>query len=369
MFHTILTLSYTIPGIYLFIRIWQLFIAPHHRWWYILAFAILFLVYPSRSVLADHAPGAADLAAKISDYLLPFFLYLFLFVLLTDLLLVINRLTGAVSTGKVHSFLAGYRYFFTLMVLSLFIVIAGIINFNTIRTTEYSIEIPARSSQLRELKVAFVSDFHLDENVPARFVEKYVKKMKEINPDVLFYGGDIVEGSGENIPRYEAILSSIKPVYGVYGVLGNHDRIRNFRNNFFTRAGIILLRDSIVIPGNSFIVAGRIDNRNSGKDAARILANIPNLPVIMIDHRPTDYENISKTATDLVLSGHTHKGQLFPVNLYLNNLYELSYGNIIKGNTHCIVSSGIRLWGPKVRTTGKSEIVIVRILFSHPENN
>lgn len=366
MFHTILTLSYTLPGIYLFIRIWQLFIPPRHRWWYVLCFVVLFMIYPFRSVLEDQAGRAAEIAGIISDYLLPFFLHIFLFVLLTDILLLLNRIAGAISPGKVRVILSGYRYLFAITALAIVIVIAGIINFNTIRATEYSIVIPRKSSELTELKVAFVSDFHLDEDVPERFVKKYVSRMREINPDVLLYGGDIVEGSGENIPEFEEMLRSIKPGYGVYGVLGNHDRIRDFSENFFNRAGIILLRDSIAVAENAFVIAGRND-RNSRKDAAILLHNLPDLPVILIDHRPTDYQNISRTAADLVLSGHTHKGQMFPINLYLNTIYELSYGHMMKGNTHCIVSSGIRMWGPKVRTTGKSEIVVVNIEFRSSE--
>lgn len=364
MFHTILTLSYTIPGVYLFIRIWQLFIAPQHRWRYIISFVVLFLIYPLRSVPGDQTGLAARITVQISDYLLPFFLYLFLFVLLTDILLVLNKLARAIPHEKIHAFLSGYRYFFSIVALSLLIVIAGIINFNTIRITEYSIVIQGKTSKISGLKLAFVSDFHLDENVPEGFVKKYVSRMKEINPDLLLYGGDIVEGNGENIPEYEAMLGSIKPKYGVYGALGNHDRIRNLSDNFFTRAGIILLRDSSAVIDDALVVTGRKDGRNSRKNAATLLENLPELPVIMIDHRPTDYNNISKTATGLVLSGHTHRGQMFPINLYLQSIYELSYGHIVKGSTHCIVSSGIRLWGPKVRTTGKSEIVVVNI-----ENN
>lgn len=363
MFHTILTLSYTIPGIYLFVRIWQLFIAPEHRWLYVIIFGVLFLIYPSRGILEDQAGWAADIAEKISGYLIPFFLYLFLFVLLTDILLLLNRLTGAIALEKVRTAVHGYRYFSSIISLSLLIVIAGIVNFNSIRTTEYSLKLPQKSSGLDRLKVAFVSDFHLDRDVPSAFVRNYVSRVEEINPDLLLYGGDIVEGSGENLPEFEAMLHSIQPRFGVFGALGNHDRIRNFSNNFFNRSGITLLRDSIALVDNAFVVAGRNDSRNSRRDAGTLMGNVPDLPVIMIDHRPTDYDNISLTGTDLVLSGHTHKGQMFPINLYLNTLYELTYGYLRKVNTHFIVSSGIRLWGPKVRTTGKSEIVVVNIEF------
>ena len=86
-------------------------------------------------------------------------------------------------------------------------------------------------------------------------------------------------------------------------------------------------------------------------------------PVILIDHRPTEIEQISKTSADVVFSGHTHNGQLFPINLITRRIYELSYGYMRKGKTHFFVSSGIRLWGPLVRTTAKSEIMVIDISF------
>jgi predicted MPP superfamily phosphohydrolase len=194
-------------------------------------------------------------------------------------------------------------------------------------------------------------------------VQKYIEEINNIKPDILFYGGDIVEGAGYDIANFEAMLRNIKCRFGVYGIPGNHDRIVNFRDNFFTRSGIVLLRDSVVTVDNSFVVAGRKISRNSRKDAGELINGTSDLPVIMLDHIPTDFNNISSTTTDLVFSGHTHAGQLFPINLYLKSVYELSHGYMKKGNTHFIVSSGIRLWGPRVRTTGKSEIVVAEIEF------
>jgi uncharacterized protein len=362
MFHTIITLSYTIPGIYLFIRIWQLFIEKKHRFRYVIIFGIFFLIYPVTNLLN---PGTG-IVETVSNYLLPVFLYLFLGVLLTDILLLINLLLKILPSEKVHHWTFRRRWFMMIILCALGVVIAGIINFNTIRISEYSINVPRRSSDLNHLKIAFVSDFHLDKQVPAGFVRRYVKKIMRINPDLLLYGGDILEGSGENIPEYEKMLGTIKPAFGVYGVLGNHDRIgRSSKVNFFSRAGIILLRDSIITKDRAFVLVGRLDNRNGRESASELVSSAAfNLPLIILDHRPTETDQISRTNADIVFSGHTHNGQLFPINLYLHRVYEISHGYLKKANTHFFVSSGIRLWGPPVRTTGKSEIVVVNVSFS-----
>jgi hypothetical protein len=86
--------------------------------------------------------------------------------------------------------------------------------------------------------------------------------------------------------------------------------------------------------------------------------------VILIDHRPTELDEVSRTAVDLQMSGHTHNGQLFPLNLILRNMYRLSWGYEKIANTHFFVTSGIMLWGPPVRTTGKSEIMVIDVRFT-----
>jgi predicted MPP superfamily phosphohydrolase len=250
--------------------------------------------------------------------------------------------------------------------LSVTVVIGGIINFNIIRTSDYQVVIPRKSSDISRLRIAFVSDFHLKENTPARFVEKFVREIETINPDLMLYGGDIVEGDRQNekMEYFEDLLSGIKARLGVYGVLGNHEHYaRQDRGDFFSNSGIEVLNDTFVVAGNSIVVAGRNDSHvRTRKSAEELMKVVPDsLPIILLDHRPTEMEQISKTPADIVFSGHTHDGQLFPINLITRSVYELSHGYMKKGSTHFFVSSGIRLWGPPVRTTGKSEIMVVDV--------
>ena len=82
-----------------------------------------------------------------------------------------------------------------------------------------------------------------------------------------------------------------------------------------------------------------------------------------MDHRPLDLQAVSRSNVDVQFSGHTHDGQLFPINLITNMVYELSWGYKKIRNTHFFVTSGLRLWGPQVKTAGKSEIMCVDIQF------
>jgi hypothetical protein len=328
------------------------------------------LVYPVSSLFHE---GDTNLAARvlssIADYLLPFFLYLFLFVLLLDFLLLVNLLFRIVPREKIKSRPFRSGGLAVIVFCSLVVVVAGIINFNTIRTTKYQITIPGKLSETSHLRIAFVSDFHLQEGTGFHFLEKFAEKIDSIKPDLMLFGGDIVEGDSkdENMECFERIFSNIKTRFGVYGVLGNHEYYaRQDKGNFFSKSGIVILSDSIIVVDSSFILVGRNDShtrtRKSVEEILRVIRD--SLPLILIDHRPTEIDLISKTSTDVVLSGHTHNGQLFPINLITRKIYELSYGYMKKGETHFFVSSGIRLWGPPVRTTGKSEIMVIDVAFT-----
>jgi predicted MPP superfamily phosphohydrolase len=367
MFHTILFLSYTIPNIYVFLRIRKLFINKEYRLIYALIYLIISLIYPISNFFFD---GEAGLAARIvtgaANYILPFYLYLFLFILVYDIFLLVNLLFRFIPATKMKT--TKYRKTLLILIVSLSaaVVAGGVINFNTIRTSEYSIEVPGKLSHIKNLRIAFVSDFHLKEGTDIRFVEKFIEKVDSIKPDLMLFGGDIVEGDreSEDMYRFEKLLGGIKTKYGVYGVLGNHEHYtRQDKRSFFRKAGIEILSDTVIVIDNSFNLAGRNDSHISTRKKidALLRAIADSLPVILVDHRPSEIEQISKTSADVVFSGHTHNGQLFPIDLITRRVYELSHGYMKKGETHFFVSSGIRLWGPPVRTTGKSEIMVVDI--------
>jgi uncharacterized protein len=369
-FHTILTLAYLIPGIYLFARIWQLFIPKESRLMYILVFAVVFMIYPLSNFAGEGGTGIlSKMLVAFSNFLLPFFLYLFLLVLLTDLILLINMIFRVVPAERIRTGSFRIKALIVIICLSLLIDIAGIINFNTIRISHYSITIQKRSSGLDHLRIAYISDFHLQEGTPVRFVNKAVQRINEVQPDLMVFGGDIVEGDreSENMRVFEDLLKGINSKYGVYGVLGNHEHYaRQDKGSFFNRAGIKILIDSTVFLGRSFILAGRNDGHiRTRKTLDELLRSIPDsLPILLADHRPTELKQVGETKTDVQLSGHTHNGQLFPINFITRKVYELSMGYKKFGHTHVFVSSGLRLWGPPVRTTGKSEIVVVDIIFN-----
>jgi uncharacterized protein len=370
MFHTIITLAYIIPNIYVFQRIWQLFINRGHKVQYTLVYILIASIYPVSNLLSEEHSGIlTSVLTNTANYLLPFYLYLFLFMLVSDILLLVNRLFKIIPAEKLRRTRSKTIFLSLIVFLSLLVVFAGVINFNTIRTSEYRIEIPGKSSKVNHLKIAFAADFHLEEGTNIHFVERFVKKIAFIKPDLMVFGGDNVEGDreDENMIRFEKLLREIKTRYGVFSVLGNHEHYAGMdKGSFFDKAGITVLSDTIVVIDSSFNLAGRNDSHISGRKTIDDLFKsvTDSLPVILIDHRPTEIDQVSKTIADVQLSGHSHDGQMFPINLITRRVYMLSWGYRKIVNTHFFVTSGIRLWGPPVRTTGKSEIMVIDIDFT-----
>jgi len=368
MFHLLLNLGYILPNIYVFFRIKALFISKGYKLWYTLVYLSIALIYPffGRFNESDANILLRSLGA-LSEYMLPLYLYLFLVLLGYDLFLLLNLIFKFIPAETRKSF--NFRLYTLLAVifLSVAIVVGGIINLNTIRVSNYSITVPRKNSNIDHLKVAFVADFHLQQNFPQKFVDQYVKKINALQPDLMLYGGDIVEGFRNNgsLEKFESMLAGIHTKYGSYGVLGNHDSFgRGGQGSFFRNSGITLLRDSLVQIDTSFILAGRSDQQRSRKKVSQILGtDAHDLPVILLDHYPTELQETSLTPVDVQFSEHTHNGQLFPLNYILHNIYELTWGYKKIRNTHFFVTSGLRLWGPPVKTAGKSEIMLVNIDF------
>ena len=365
MFPLIITVAYIVPNIYVFLRLGSLFVPKGYRIYYALVYLFVAVFFPLANLFSS---GNSNFLSIIANYLLPYYLYLFLAVLLFDLFLLVNRFIKAVPEARMGS--TGFKVCGLLVVLMVpvLVVIAGVINFNTIRISAYQIEVPRKSAKIDHLRIAFVADFHLGRGTDIQFVERFTKKIAAIQPDLMIFGGDIVEGhrNDGDLFLFEKLISGIKAKFGIFGVLGNHEYYGGQdKGNFFDRAGIKVLLDSIVVIDSSFNLAGRYDSHFSRrKTIGELMKSVKDsLPVILVDHRPTELDEVSKTTVDVQLSGHTHNGQLFPINLILKRIYRLVWGYEKIGNTNFFVTSGIRLWGPPVRTVGKSEIMVIEVEF------
>lgn len=182
MFHTIINVAYILPNIYIFFRIWKIFINKGHRIHYTLIYILSALIYPVSNIFSDRDTAIPAAILRVTgNYILPFYLYLFLFVLAFDIFLLINRIFKIVPPEAMKNIWFKIAGLVTIIFLPVVIVIAGVINFNTIRTSEYRIKVPKKSAKVDHLKIAFAADFHLRDGSNINFVERFVKKIGSIN--------------------------------------------------------------------------------------------------------------------------------------------------------------------------------------------
>jgi uncharacterized protein len=241
------------------------------------------------------------------------------------------------------------------------------------RIASYDLTIPKKSSTMNELTIAAVSDIHFGRVLGERHLLKIKALVKQINPDMVLLLGDLFD---EKVPDEQRVqmtgfLKDLPSKYGTYAIVGNHDYFSVLQKviKVLDEAKVTLLQDSAVTINHAFLLVGRKDLTalrigDSRKNLYEILDSCDkNLPRILMDHQPFHLEEAQQSDIDVQLSGHTHHGQLFPMNLFYRWIYETSWGYLRKGNTQVIVSCGAGTWGPPVRTNSRSEVLKIKLKF------
>lgn len=371
MFLFMILLIYFVPTIYTYVRLKKLFSRRLYRILFTLCYILFALGFFIAEIMSHRVNTGAGMSRHIilmGYYTLPYMLYLFLLTLLSDILRGANRLLKIVpaeTTGNRKFQVVTTLIIFLLPVL---IVAFGAVHVNALKVNEYNVSIPRKSAEIDHLKIAMAADFHLGQITDKKFLGKFINQVNALNPDIVLLPGDLVEGHRDDgeTAEFSQYFLQIKSKYGIYASPGNHES-HNMGNKlkFFEDAGIFLLTDSVKEIDNSFYLIGRNDaHSNNRKSIKELLAQTQaHLPVIVLDHRPTDIKDVCQHNVDIQLSGHTHNGQLFPLNFIINNLYELGWGHKKIGNTHLFVTSGAQVWGPPVRTSGDSEIMVINVEF------
>lgn len=241
--------------------------------------------------------------------------------------------------------------------------------------TVYTLETEKAAGNLRIVQIA---DSHVGTTFDGEGFKKHIEKMQEEDPDVVVVTGDYVDDdtSKEDMETACQALGSIKTTYGVYFAFGNHDKgyygseYRGYSGDDLVaeleKNGVTVLQDESVLLDNRVYIIGRQD-RSAGSSRMEMDELVKDLDkskyMVVLDHQPHDYDAQEASGVDLVLSGHTHGGQLFPIN-YVGEWTkenEKTYGLIKRQNTNFIVTSGISDWAIKFKTGCKSEYVVVDI--------
>jgi predicted MPP superfamily phosphohydrolase len=304
----------------------------------------------------------------IGNYWMAALVYFFLFIILIDLVRLVGSPFGLSETIKNHSTLASILGLLIMLFVTRLLVY-GTWNASNIKITSYQIHITKKAGSLKQLNIVMISDLHLNDIGEQRGLQ-IINKVNQLKPDLVLIPGDIVPVEK---PQVAEILRKLKCKYGVFASLGNHDYYEgdlNRRIHWLEQVGINVVRDNSIKVAGSFYLIGRDDKSYemiSGvkrKKIAVLAAGINReLPLIVFDHQPVDLEAAKEAGIDLQLSGHTHKGQIFPFNLITGKVFKINYGYLKIGNLQVVVSSGAGTWGPPVRIASSSEVVDIRVAF------
>lgn len=378
IFLTIVFIVHFLVNFYLFIRGWQsLSLFPCVRPYFTAVFIFLFLSYILARILENYIGfSVANALNRIGSLWFAAMLYFFLIILLFDMLRMLDH--------WLHFFpailLANYaKTKFVTMVFAvsavLLLISYGYINARLVRTTTMTMRVNKQAGNLKNLSIVMLSDIHLGTIIGQKKLGAIISKINDLSPDIVLLAGDVVDENVRHVINQNlgAEFEKIKSKYGVYAVPGNHEFIggADAAVAYLEKHQVHFLRDTAIFIDNSFWLAGRNDkdasrfNGRARKSLESLLAPLDKkYPVILMDHQPFFLETSAENGVDIQFSGHTHNGQLFPLNLITRAIYHPDWGYRKIGDTHFYVSCGVGTWGPPVRIGNYPEIVNAKITFN-----
>lgn len=239
--------------------------------------------------------------------------------------------------------------------------------------THIQVAVPDLSPHLEGLKVAVVSDTHLGESgLNAAWLARRAHDIQKARPDLILLVGDILE-RGCPQKSVAAALRQLSAPLGVFAVRGNHDSPRPGQSDFaaqiYAQAGIPLLENGWVSPTPGLVLAGIQDLTRARRQRIQpepfLQKALENRPIqsvtLLLSHTPWLVEEAAKQGVDLMLSGHTHAGQLWPFNHLVKLRYPYIQGVYRVGSMTLIVSRGAGTWGPRMRLWQRGEIPIITL--------
>lgn len=243
-------------------------------------------------------------------------------------------------------------------------------NLRVERVTFESAKLPAGVEQVR---IAHISDLHLGLIHREEALAPVISRIHELQPDILVATGDIVDAQIDHIEALSALWRQVNPPLGKYAVMGNHEFYAGKEQalSFLHRSGFTILRNRGIDAGGGLHVVGLDDplRENAAQDQRELdvlQQNQSDLFTLLLKHRPS-FTPQSAALFDLQLSGHAHRGQIFPFNFLTALEYPRQDGQYtLPGGAHLYTSRGTGTWGPPMRVLAPPEIVLVEIVSSQP---
>lgn len=304
--------------------------------------------------------GVLSVVYEISTSWLVFTLYMVLFLVVFDLLKLFNL-------ALPHPVL--FALGFTLCLLTY-----GYYRFKrpVVQQVNITINKPLTDGRT-SLRVVGISDLHLGFRTTKAQLRTYVELINAQKPDLIVISGDLIDNGIEPVRRQHLgqELLLLQAPLGIYMVPGNHEYLSGIaasRDYITQNTTICLLQDTVVNLANGLQLIGRDDRFNTQrKTLGQLMQGAdPQRPSVALDHQPYHLHNAVEAGVDLLLCGHTHRGQVWPMSWLTDHLFDISYGYEKRQSTHIYVSSGLALWGAPFRIGTNSELVVFNLTFQTP---
>ena len=345
-------------NIYLVKRFNWFFSIEHTKMLYALFIPLSLLVFFGVMPLSNSTNLPGSLIYKISAITMGVLLYLLISTLLFDIVRIFTNFPPK-------------TYGFSILILTVLVSLVGILNAWNPRLTQHEIAINGLKNEVRAVHL---SDIHIGHFRGKRFLQKIVDKTNQKNVDVVFITGDLFDGKINLNKKTLMPLTELKAP--VYFVEGNHDRYSGIRiiKKYLRDLNINVLENEIAdVQGIQVIGLNHMradsetfdvhaaGNHSTIKSTLEMLPIDQSKPTILLHHSPDGIKYAHQHGVDLYLAGHTHGGQLFPINYIARLLFAYNKGLHDYLGTKIYVSQGTGTFGPPMRLGTKSEIALFTI--------
>ena len=347
---------WTLMHVYVASRVWGLLPPAFPKHWLFLAFLFLWLSYPLGKALAHWRVPFLGYPLELAGAVWMGALFLALIWLF-----VVDLATGfGFLLTEIYKPMRLAALGLT-AVLSLWALVQGL----RIPVAHQEVVVmPGLPGSLDGLAVVQVSDLHLGTLMGRRWLDRLAGLVRDQEPQLVVMTGDVVDGGAEELERLKPPLAGIRAPLGVWAVTGNHEFYVGLEKSvaFLQSCGMIVLRDEAreVVPG--LVLAGvddltaRREFRVDGDPVQKALGSRPGGACVYLCHSPLDAEEAAKLGVGLMLSGHTHNGQIWPFNYLVRLYYPYMTGRYSVGSMTLLVSRGTGTWGPPMRLFARGEI-------------
>ena len=233
----------------------------------------------------------------------------------------------------------------------------------------YEVQLDGLPAELDGTVLVALSDLHLGSLLGERWLDARVSQVQALAPDVIVLLGDLTEGHGESPDRFLAGLRRLSAPLGVWAVPGNHeshrggddtlpgiegDHLQMLRNRW------VEIRRGLTLAGVDDLTSARRRGRGS-EFVAQALAGRPAGATILLSHTPWQTASAARSGVGLMLSGHTHGGQIWPLGYLTRTRYLMLDGRRQVGDMSVIICRGTGTWGPRMRLWSPGEILHVTL--------